>query len=367
MAAGEHGAVIHCCGPGALPRARRTGCACVAGAGRAATRYATHTKVQSGTGLDSACCGQAPGAIRAMAPRVWWVSVVTVLAVPTLIGAKDAGPGARGGARRTSTRLVRTHPLSEAGGFAGNRPRTDHAGGSSDPYAEWDPVSEAIWGSLVTHAPRPRRGAERTFPAPARGADVIDGCGKADFPLCSPPPRGMRRRISLRDSQAQDRRDGSPYDGILERMRADREHLARLEAAASAAPSARLDPTAVVEEAPWFGSARAAQRQHRCFFTRSTADSRDVTPVCEDAPVAKELRDEALAPAAHADAEQAAAPPASLHTRPSTAPEPEVQRRGRSSQPTSSASFLHTRPSATAPEAEASSFPGHQSGMVEWA
>jgi hypothetical protein len=305
-----------------------------------------------------------------MAPRVWWVSVVTVLAVPALVGAKDAGPSARN-ARRTSTRLVRTHPLSEAGG---NRLRTHHAGASSDPYAEWDPVSEAIWGSLVADAPRPRRGAgERAFPAPARGADVVDGCGKADFPLCSPRARGARR-ISLRDSQAQDRRDGSPYDGILERMRADREQLARLEAAASAgplaaplasaAPSARLDATAVAEEAPWFGSARATQRQHRSFFTRSTVDSRDVTPVCEDAPVAKELRDDALAPVAPADAEQAAAPPTSLHTRPSTAPEPEGQRRGRSSPPTSS---LHTRPSATAPEADATGFPGHQSGMVEWA
>jgi hypothetical protein len=271
-----------------------------------------------------------------MAARMWWVSGLVTVLLPALVEAKGAGLLSPRGTRRETTSL-RTHPLPDVRGLQQVDGRRAAA---RDPFADFDPVSEAIWGALVAD-PR-RQGGGLREPARADGADVIDGCGSKDFPIASPNARGTQHthrhtHISLRDLQARGGRRGSTYDGILERMRADREQMARLDAPPSVTPSARVSATA--EEAPWFGIADAPQELQRALFPRPAVDRRTTPgPALEPAPVAKELLDEGSLVEQSAINTHGAA--ARMHTSSRTQ-------------------------SSTASSPISSGFPGHQSGLVD--
>ena len=279
---------------------------------------------------------------------MWWVSGLVTVLLPALVEAKGAGLWSPRGTRRETT-ILRTHPLPDGRGLQQVDGRSAAA---RDPVADFDPVSEAIWGALVAD-PRRRGGGQRE-PARAGGADVIDGCGSKDFPIASPNARGTRHthqhtHISLRDIQARGGRRGSTYDGILQRMRADREQMARLDAPPSVAPSSRVSATA--EEAPWFGIADRPQGLQRAPFPRHRRDE-------NAAPVAKELLDDGSL------IEQEAARPPSAPMGPAM-----WHQRVQSAINThSAAARTHTSSrtqSSTASPPISSGFPGHQSGLVD--
>jgi hypothetical protein len=274
------------------------------------------------------CVSAKAGEVATMGARMWWVSGLVTVLVPALVEAKSTSSWSPRGTRRETT-VLRTLPDGRALQDDGRR------AAARDPFANFDPVSEAIWGALVAD-PRPRSGGLRE-PARADGADIIDGCGSKDFPIDSPNARGTRHthrhtQISLRDRQARGGRGGSTYDGILERMLSD--------APARVEPSARVSATA--EEAPWFGIAGAPRGLQRALSPHPTVDSRDATPrpALEPAPVAKELRDDGSFVEEEAARYQRVQSAIRTHA---------------SSQEVSS----------TASPPVAAGFPGHQSGLVD--